>query len=167
MGGLAINAWAIPTPTYDIDICVAASESEVPSLLRALETEGFVPPPTPWLESVGSAKFREFTASWPFQDGFIATDFFLAIDPFQTKALERRRTIELDDGFRTEILAPDDLLVYKLIAWRKKDQEAVERLLAIQRDLDWPYIRAWADKFGVLNRFREALADANIPFREP
>lgn len=166
MGGLAINAWAIPTPTYDIDLCVAASEGDVPSLVRALAAEGFIPPPTPWLESVGRAKFREFTVSWPFQDGLIATDFFLALDPFQAKALDRRRTVELDDGFQTEILVPDDLLVYKLIAWRKKDQEAVERLLAVQRDLDWPYVRAWAERFGVVERFRESLRDAGIPFKE-
>lgn len=162
MGGLAVNAWAIPAPTYDIDLCISLPEAEVARLVKDLEKDGFVPPTTSWIETIGRAKFREFSVTWPFQDGLIATDFFLAEDPFQVKALERRRTVELDEGFRTEILSPEDLLVYKLIAWRKKDQEALSRLLAVQRQLDWAYVRTWASRFGVLERLREAMSDAGL-----
>ncbi|MBI3273494.1 MAG: hypothetical protein HYZ53_31205 [Planctomycetes bacterium] len=74
MGGLAVNAWTIPAPTYNIDLCIDAREEDVPALIRVLEAEGFVPPPSAWLESVGTPKFREFSVSWPFQDGLLPTD---------------------------------------------------------------------------------------------
>ncbi len=162
MGGLAMNAWTVPAPTYDIDLCVELAEEGVPGLIRALESEGFVPPPTAWLESVGTAKFREFSVSWPFQEGLIPADFYLALQPFQREAMTRSRLAELDDGFSTRILVPEDLLVYKLIAWRKKDQAAVERLLAVQRDLDWTCVRRWAQEYGVTDRLNEAVRDAGL-----
>ena len=156
MGGLAVNAWSIPAPTYDIDLCADLPEEAVPALVRELESEGFAPPPTAWLESVGRARFREFSVHWPFQDGLIPADFFVALDEFQMEALGRRRNVELDDGFTTDILAPEDLLVYKLIAWRPKDRAAIERLTMVQTSLDWDRVRRWARVYGVEDRLQEA-----------
>lgn len=167
MGGLALNAWTVPAPTYDIDLCVTLDEGDVPSLVRMLEAEGFVPPPTAWIESVGREKFREFTVFWPFQGGMIATDFFLTSHPFQSAAIVRRRTVELNDGFRTEVLTPEDVLVYKLIAWRKKDQDGIDRLLLVQRTLDWDYVRKWSTRLGVSDRLGEALNDAGLTMPGP
>jgi len=162
MGGLAVNAWAIPAPTYDIDLCADVGEEHVPDLVRALEAEGFVPPPTSWIESVGQARFREVSVHWPFQDGMIPTDIFVALDAFQKEALGRRRTVELDEGFSTDILAPEDLLIYKLIAYRPKDRAAVERLLMVQRSLDWAAVRRWALRYDVAARLDEALEQAGL-----
>ena len=83
-------------------------------------------------------------------------DFFVALDEFQMEALGRRRTVELDDGFTTDILAPEDLLVYKLIAWRPKDRAAIERLTMVQTSLDWDRVRRWARAYGVEDRLQEA-----------
>jgi hypothetical protein len=54
-------------------------------------------------------------------------------------------------------------MIYKLVAWRPKDRAAIDRLLSIQRTLDWNYVQNWADRFGILERFREALREARIP----
>ncbi|MBI5367283.1 MAG: hypothetical protein HZA54_09615 [Planctomycetes bacterium] len=162
MGGIAVNAWTIPAPTYDIDLCVDLREEDVPGLIRVLEAEGFVPPPTAWIESVGTPKFREFSVSWPFQDGLIPADIYLATQPFQREALRRSRRIELAQGVEARILTPEDLLIYKLIAWRNKDRAAIDRLFAVQNQLDWAYVREWAESYGVMDRLRDAWRDAAI-----
>lgn len=157
MDGLAVNAWSIPAPTYDIDLCADVSLDQVPDLQGALSAEGYVPPSSGWIESVGKAAFREFSVHWPFQGGMIPADIFVALDPFQKEALGRRRTVEMDEGFRTEILLPEDLLVYKLIAFRPKDRAAIERLLVVHPDLDWERVRRWAGVYGVAGRLEEIL----------
>ena len=162
MGGLAVNAWAIPTPTYDIDLCADLDEAHVPELLKALEAEGFVPPPTSGIESVGKAGFREVSVQWPFQGGLIPADIFIALDEFQRQALVRARRIELDEGFQTHVLLPEDLLVYKLIAYRAKDRAGIERLLAVQQSLEWAYVRRWAEHYDLAVRWREVLREAGI-----
>jgi hypothetical protein len=159
MGGLAVNAWSIPAPTYDIDLCVDLPEEAVPALIRELESEGYSPPPTTWLESVGRARFREISVHWPFQGGLIPADLFVALDEFQREALGRRRTVELDEEFKTDILTPEDLLVYKLIAWRPKDCAAIERLTMVQTSLDWDRVRRWARVYGVEDRLQVARGE--------
>ena len=162
IGGLALNAWSIPVPTYDIDLCAELTPEAVPDLIAQLDRAGFVPPATAWIEAIGSARFREFTVHWPFQDGLRAADIFLATDPFQKSALSRRRRVELDEGFLTDVISPEDLLLYKLVAYRNKDRAAIERLLTIQSALEWSYVRAWALRLGVTPRLEEALRDAGL-----
>ena len=78
LDGLAVNVWSIPVPTYDIDLCADLAPEDVPDLIAELDRAGYVPPATSWIESIGSARFREFTVHWPFQDGLRAVDVFLA-----------------------------------------------------------------------------------------
>jgi hypothetical protein len=162
IGGLAMNAWSIPAPTYDIDLCAGIAPDRVPALIAELDRAGFVPPATAWLNSVGSAGFQEFTVHWPHGVGLRAADIFLATDDFQESALSRRRPVELAEGFRTAVISPEDLLLYKLVAWRAKDRAAIERLLAVQSDLDWTYVRKWADRLVVVARLEEALREAGL-----
>jgi len=65
IGGLAMNAWTIPVPTYDIDLCAKLTPEDVPDLIAELDRAGFVPPETSWIEAIGSARFQEFTVHWP------------------------------------------------------------------------------------------------------
>lgn len=162
IGELAMNAWSIPVPTYDIDLCAELTPEDVPDLIARLEKAGFVPPATHWIESIGSTRFQEFTVHWPFQDGLRAADIFLATDAFQQAALSRRRRVELEEGFRTDVISPEDLLLYKLVAYRNKDRAAIERLLAVQTALDWNHVRHRAARLDVTARLEEALRDADL-----
>lgn len=160
IGGLAVNAWAVPTPTYDIDVCASLTPEEVPLLIQRLEKDGFIPPPSAWLESVGPARFQEFTLHWAYGDRLRAVDIFLATDPFQQEALVRSRGIELETGFHARVATPEDLVIYKLLANRPKDRAAVERLLILQTGLDLPYLWKWGRRFNIVDRLREALGEA-------
>lgn len=157
-----MNAWSIPVPTYDIDLCAELTPEDVPDLIAELDRAGFVPPATSWIESIGSARFQEFTVHWTYQDGLRAADIFLATDAFQKSALARRRRVELEEGFEADVIAPEDLLLYKLVAYRNKDRAAIERLLTVQSALDWKQVRAWAVRLGVTARLEEALREAGL-----
>ncbi|MBI3273493.1 MAG: hypothetical protein HYZ53_31200 [Planctomycetes bacterium] len=77
--------------------------------------------------------------------------------------MRRGQLVELEEGLRARVLVPEDPLVYKLIAWRNKDRAPIERLLAVQGNLDWAYVRRWSESYGVLERLRQAWRDADIP----
>jgi hypothetical protein len=42
IGGVAMGAWAVPRPTFDLDLAVASTPARVPALLKAFEEAGFV-----------------------------------------------------------------------------------------------------------------------------
>lgn len=162
IGELAMSAWTIPVPTYEIELCLAIGSEAAPDLVRALGVEGFVPPPTTLMESIGTARFQEFTVHFPYGTGLRPVDMYLAIDAFQLEALSRRRRVELEAGFFTYVATPEDLLIYRIIAWRPKDRSGIERLLAVQRDLEWLYLRKWASRFHLDERLGEVLRDAGL-----
>lgn len=111
-----MNVRAVPLPTFDIDLCTAIRPDEVADVIALLERDGFIPPPTTWIESVGSQKFQEFTVHWPFGLGVRPADIYLATDEFQKSAPARRRRVDLEVGFASDVVTPEDLLRYKLVA---------------------------------------------------
>ena len=51
-----------------------------------------------------------------------------------------------------------DLFLFKLLAWRKKDQVDVENLLWMQGVPDRSYVEDWARRLGLEDRLREAIS---------
>jgi hypothetical protein len=54
------------------------------------------------------------------------------------------------------VLAPEDVIVHKLIAWRARDRDDVAEILSTGIELDVAYIREWAAAWDVLDRWDEA-----------
>ena len=69
-------------------------------------------------------------------------DLFFNSIPFHASAARRTREVSLL-GARVPILAPEDLIVLKLLFNRHKDVVDIERIVAAGSALDWPYIRHW------------------------
>ena len=57
-------------------------------------------------------------------------DVSLAWLPFELEALAAASSESLG-GVRTSIAMPEDLIIFKAVAWRPQDQQDVERLLAL------------------------------------
>ena len=49
-------------------------------------------------------------------------------------------------------MAPEDLILLKLIASRRKDLADIEEIVTICQSLDMPYLRQWASKLGITDR---------------
>ncbi|MBI4678462.1 MAG: nucleotidyltransferase family protein [Elusimicrobia bacterium] len=146
IGGVAVNAWAQPRATFDLDVLVQASAEGEARLARRLRLAGFLPwAPPP------QAKVRLPIWSLVFGEGRDRTfiDLFVAGDEYQFSALSRRRAIPIGGG-SIAVLSPEDLLLHKLVAGRTRDMADVESLLeAMGPKLDRHYLRRWARRLKV------------------
>lgn len=77
-------------------------------------------------------------------------DLIVAIVEYQQLALRR--------GLHDHVLTVEDVIVHKLIAWRLKDRDDIDSILATGRVLDEAYIAEWATAWDVSDRWAEARA---------
>jgi len=80
-------------------------------------------------------------------------DVYVAGTRFEQSVLARRN----ERGY----VSPEDLIVYKLMAWRSQDRDDIAEVLAADLELDTGYIEHWAGQWEVLDRWQEALGTAN------
>ncbi|MHB8262955.1 MAG: hypothetical protein ACYDGY_04295 [Acidimicrobiales bacterium] len=76
-------------------------------------------------------------------------DIYEAHTDFEKSALARRTGT---------YASPEDIIVYKLMAWRSQDQDDIAEILATQTELDHGYIEHWAETWDVLDNWHTALA---------
>jgi hypothetical protein len=157
MGGFAVRTWAIPRPTYDADLAVSVDEAGMAALLDELGRAGFDVP-------IEHRKgFRDVVSGMQkvkvtrFDSGSIwDVDLFVVQPGLLESAMRRRRSVQID-GRPVWVMAPEDILLLKLIAYRRKDQLDVEEIVKITVDLDRAYLREWAERLGVIGRLAEFL----------
>jgi hypothetical protein len=76
-------------------------------------------------------------------------DILFATLEYQNVALER--AVE-------HVLAVEDVIVHKLIAWRPRDRNDIASILAAGHQLDVAYIEHWAGVWDVSDRWQQAWA---------
>lgn len=74
-------------------------------------------------------------------------DAILAETEYQLEAIDRAA-----DG----VLTVEDVIVHKLLAWRPRDRDDIESILATRPVLDTAYIERWAAEWDVADRWIEA-----------
>lgn len=157
MGGFAVRSWGVPRPTYDADLAIAAQGDALAGVLSELRAAGFEVPrehEAEFLDRIGDMEKVKVTR---FADGSVwDVDLFLAKGSFFESAMARRRTRTLD-GRDVYVMAPEDVILLKLVAYRRKDQVDVEEIVKIQTDLDLSHLRSWANRLGVADRLDEFL----------
>jgi hypothetical protein len=158
MGGFAVRTWGIPRPTYDADLAVAADGERLAGLLDLLSEAGFDVPEehrkgfVDRVGGMGKVKVTRFEAGSAWD-----VDLFLVRGAFLESALSRRRQVHLG-GRPVWVTSPEDIILLKLIAFRRKDQLDIEEILRISLDLDREYLERWAAKLDVTVRLEEFLA---------
>ena len=158
VGGLALSAWAVPRATFDLDLAVSLPGEEQKELLASLDRLGWS------VESIFERGWRDRMAGIPVihvgipaERALIRVDFLIAETPFLRSVLARKVDIDLGQG-GVPVCSAADLVLLKLIAWRKKDQVDLENILWMQGVPDRPYLEEWARELGVESRLREAIA---------
>lgn len=138
-GGIATAAWGAVLTTDDVDLVIRASEDEAARLIQALRQDRF------HVSSQAESLF--FVDTW-----FIASldgrdaEFALGRTEFDEMALSRAVRVRVYER-AVPIATAEDLVLYKLVAHRKKDVIHIEDILARQgRKLDLPYLRDWAGR---------------------
>lgn len=155
MGGVAVAHWGLPHYTHDLDIAIGVSAERVAGLLRALDDAGFIVPDqfrAGWTDRLAGT--RKLVVK-KFIDGHVwDVDVFLEDSEFLRSVLARRVTAQIA-GRPTPLITPEDLVLFKLVAWRRKDQAHLDDLLLVVGPLDDAYLASWADRLGVRDRLVE------------
>jgi hypothetical protein len=155
MGGIAASAWGLPHYTQDIDIAVGVAATDAGPVLQALADAGFVVPDEVlrgWSDRLAGTRkvtIRRFAG-----DTIWDVDVFLEESDYLRSVLSRRKVVNLD-GRTTPLVTPEDLVLFKLVAWRRKDQAHLDDLLLVVGPLDDAYLASWADRLGVRVRLEE------------
>jgi predicted nucleotidyltransferase len=83
----------------------------------------------------------------------------LAWLPFEREALQRAELIDVG-GFDIPVALAEDLVIYKIVAWRDRDRTDVERLLrAYPDDIDLSRVRRIIAEFAAALDEPERLED--------
>jgi len=161
MGGIAVRAYGIPRPTFDVDFTIAIERSKLAELYEAVCALGYTVPEAYTKGRVDQVAGMPLVRFRLYLEGRgVDVDVFLAESAFQEELLSRRRHAAVDDR-PVWLVSPEDLVLLKLIAARPRDILDVADVLFTQGQLDTAYMRNWATKLGVLDRLEKALSDAS------
>ncbi|MDZ4819550.1 MAG: hypothetical protein SGJ20_11310 [Planctomycetota bacterium] len=160
VGGLAVQFYGIPRPTFDIDLQMAISEETLPGVLQELATQDYeIPEPYlgGWMDRVAEMpviKLKQYV-----EGNGIDVDLFVAERPIQFELIRRRRR-ESAEGRQLWLATAEDIILLKLIAHRPRDRSDVSGIIFMEGQLDETYLRHWAAELQVTDRLEEAVRDA-------
>jgi hypothetical protein len=161
MGGLAVRAFGVPRPTYDVDIILAVADEELPALYVAVEAAGYTVPEAyrnGWVDRVADMPLVKFRIYRGTPGESVDVDLFLVRTEFQRQLIDRRVRIEVHDIGHTRVVSPEDLVLLKLIAGRPRDMGDIDDVRFMQGALDAAYMRDWARRLGVADPLERLLA---------
>ena len=144
-GALAANRYRITTRlTGDVDLLLASTGPGLEHLERGLAAQGW----SVRRAAPGGEILRLRHAELG------AADLIVAATDYEAVAIGRAREEALRDGFVVRVLAPEDVIVFKLIAGRAQDVADIEAILAAKPPLDERHIERWAEFWDVLDLWR-------------
>jgi predicted nucleotidyltransferase len=153
LGGMAANLYRREArATQDVDLGVVASPAELMAVVEAFEKAGWAPE----VRAKKAEALRLAHADLP------RIDLLIAGTPFEESAIARAARLTID-GQEMAIVTPEDLIVYKLIAGRARDYEAVAAILDMSESLaavDAAYVIGWLEQFGLAERWERAKQEA-------
>lgn len=153
-GSMALNFYAQPRMTRDIDVVVELSPRDVKAVVAAFEADFYLDEDTVHDAIARQSMFNIIHNALAFKvDLVVRKD-----EPYRREEFSRRTRVSVDD-LSFFIVAPEDLLLSKL-AWAKDSHSEmqlgdVRNLIRAASGLDWPYIEKWAATLGVMDLLSE------------
>ena len=126
-GALALGVWGFPRATNDVDVDAFVEADAIDGLLQALKNAGFE------IDEPASRRSALERGDFKFYVSRMRVDVFIASIPFYDEVRRRIRRAVLE-GRPAWFLAPEDLIVFKLLFFRSKDRLDVERLVEFLGD---------------------------------
>ena len=136
IGGIAVLRWGEPRFTRDVDVTLLSGYGSEDEFIRPLLT-------SPYRGRIPDA------ASFAVRNRVLLIESAAGIPigvalgglPFEEQAVERSSLFEFEAGCSLRTCSAEDLIVFKLFAFRGRDVANVETIVARQRGrLDWSYI---------------------------
>ncbi len=138
IGGIAVIARGVPRLTRDIDATVAGAGTDLQELAAVLRRHHLV---TRIEDAVRFAQQNHILLLRHAPSG-IEVDLSVAWLPFELEAIAASDVVRIH-GTPVPVARAEDLVIYKVVAWRPQDQQDVERLIALHgRQMDLRRVRA-------------------------
>jgi hypothetical protein len=155
-GSTALNYYALPRMTRDIDLVVELQRSSLSKLEGILGQDYYFSP-----EAATAALARRTMFNLIHQGFMVKVDCIIRKDTeYRKREFSRRREVEVL-GVSFYIAAPEDLALSKLDWARDSRSELqladVRNLLDAVPDLDRRYLAAWATKLGLSDLLAEVM----------
>jgi len=151
-GAQAVLVHGRPRMTEDVDVTVEVAPAALPGLVAALGRAGF----QPRVDDVAAFVARARVIPFLHRKTGVPLDLVLAGEGLEKEFLSRAVLVTVG-GVRVPMIAPDDLVITKIMAGRPKDLEDAEGVLAAHRDkIDVPGLRR------VLGELDAALGDTDL-----
>lgn len=154
-GSLAMNYYAIPRMTRDIDMVVEMTSRDVFRI-----EEIFSPDYVLSREAIEDAVYRQGMFNMIHGESVIKVDFIVRkSDEYRQVEFARRMPVKVAD-FQAYLVSKEDLILSKLF-WAKDSRSEmqmadVKNLLATGCNRD--YLDLWAEKLGLVQILRDCLA---------
>jgi hypothetical protein len=151
-GSMAMNYYAQPRMTRDIDIVVALVPKDADTIAQLFNPDYYVS-----LEAVRDSISRETMFNLIHQESVIKVDCIVRkISPYRQAEFERRQRIAIED-FSTWIVSKEDLIISKL-DWAK-DSRSEMQLRDVKNladtGCDQKYVDRWTKTLGLSELWRE------------
>jgi hypothetical protein len=145
-GSMAMNYYAQPRMTRDIDIVVALTPQDAETVVRLFTPEYYVS-----RDAVSSSIAHESLFNLIHQESVIKVDCIVRKNtPYRRAEFERRQRITIED-FSTWIASKEDLIISKL--WWARDSHSELQLRDVKNlagtGCDAGYIERWTQELGL------------------
>ncbi|MBN1652621.1 MAG: hypothetical protein JXA30_02475 [Deltaproteobacteria bacterium] len=154
-GSVAMNIYAQPRMTRDIDLVIDMPLSKVDRFVSLFESDCYID-----RDMIGDAIRTREMFNIIHNDWIIKADFIIKkTEAYRDVEFERRRSIVLDE-IKLFVVAPEDLILSKLV-WARESLSELQRrdvrnILQCANELDWAHLESWADKLSVRVLLEEA-----------
>ena len=151
-GSMAMNYYAQPRMTRDIDVVVAVTPHDAEKVVRIFAPDYYVS-----REAVSSSIAHESLFNLIHQESVIKVDCIVRKNsPYRRAEFERRQRITIED-FGTWIVSKEDLIISKL--WWAKDSQSELQLRDVKNlagtGFDAAYIERWTTELGLNTLWEE------------
>lgn len=155
-GSVAMNYYAQPRMTRDIDIVVALAESDIDKVIRMFQEKYYLS-----ADAVLDAVRDRTMFNLVHYESVVKVDLIVRKEStYRRTEFDRRQQFKVG-GLVAWIVSKEDLILSKL-SWAQDSQSElqlndVRNLLATNPDLD--YLREWSSQLGMERILRECLGD--------
>jgi len=147
-GGIAVIFYGRPRLTHDFDLVVTIKPEQISSLMKAFQDEFYISQ-----EAIQNALDTQSMFNMIHFDSGIKVDFWIfQASEFDRKRFERKQKHSYG-GKEICFSSPEDVILKKIL-WFKESEiqkhlEDAFGILEIQQNLDFDYLKIWADKLGI------------------
>lgn len=153
-GSIAMNYYAVPRMTRDIDVVVELSPGDTDRIYNTFRDDFYID-----REAARQAIVTKGTFNIIHKTFVIKVDFIVRKDSeYRLAEFPRRRQVSVE-GFDLFLTAPEDLIISKL-DWARDTRSEVQltdvrNLLAHVQDLDRSYLERWVNRLDLDSLYRE------------